>query len=419
MAISASDAPTVKLPPIRQIKSTSIADLLDAIQYLTLLYNPEIRGSCLIDKQICPLHFGARPRSPRSPRRSLDALKYHVDTELTVIRADSFERAYAMQWLTAVVSQAMYLEEDSEHVETLVQDAASLIAICAGAASAGIRSRIFTFSNALSSEKPEIKVRITDLPLDNQDYSTVGAQTWGGACLLADMITQSPPHFGLPAAGGRAPRILELGAGTGLVGLAVGKLLSSLGTTAEIVTTDFQPAVLKNLSKNIAANFLHPTSAESVSITSHFLEWSNPPTSATPPFDKPFDIIYGADIIYELEHALWIKTCVERFLRKPSLGSLEFHFPPETPTMASVLHPRFHLVLPLRATHSAESMTIEEVFPFAPSVCAGWDSSDSDASSAHDLTLAITAKEDIVCRDAVWSNDAREVEYIHYVISWI
>ncbi|KAI0344246.1 hypothetical protein BDW22DRAFT_1419267 [Trametopsis cervina] len=409
--------PTAQLPSIRTIKSSPVPDLLQAIHYLGLVYNPEIRGSHILDRRICPLNTYTRPGSPRSPRRRLATLKSRTDIDLSAVRADPFERAYAVRWLTALVSQATLLEDPSAEMDLAAQDAASLLAICAGAASAGNRQRVFVFSNASYIEYSDIKVRINDLSLDNQDYSSMGAQTWGGACLLADMIVQTPLDFGLTAHTGKQPRILELGAGTGLVGLTAAKLIESWGSTAQVVLTDFQPSVLRNLANNVAENFIALTTGD-ITISSHYLDWSNPPNPLVPPFEQQFDVIYGADIIYEIDHARWIKTCVEKFLRKPSLDSL-ISLPPSSPDANPVIYPRFHLVIPFRQTHTVESDTVETVFPFAPSVRAGWDSPPNDASNVAARTLAITAKELILCEDSVWSDARREIEYIHYIISWV
>ena len=131
MTITGLGPPTVQLPSIGKIKSGSLAELEDALQYLTLIYNPEIHGCNIIDRRSCPLRKGARPRSPCSPRRRLKPLRLHTEATLASIRADPFERTYAVRWLTALVSQAAFFEEDSLQVETLVQNAASLLAICA------------------------------------------------------------------------------------------------------------------------------------------------------------------------------------------------------------------------------------------------------------------------------------------------
>jgi hypothetical protein len=82
--------------------------------------------------------------------------------------------------------------------EDLVEEAAAILAMCAGTASAGVITRQFVFDRA---EEATITVGLTDVPLDNQDYGSVGAQTWGGACIMAEMIVENPLAFGLGAQG--------------------------------------------------------------------------------------------------------------------------------------------------------------------------------------------------------------------------
>lgn len=410
MTITGLGPPTAQLPSIGKIKSGSLAELEDALQYLILIYNPEIHGCNIIDRRSCPLRKGARPHSPCSPRRRLQPLRLHTEATLASIRADAFERTYAVRWLTALVSQAAFFEKDSAQIETLVQDAASLLAICAGPASAGTRSRTFVFTSSLFTELTSIKIHITDLPLNNQDYASVGAQTWGGACLLAEMITHAPQDFGLSSSNNHPLRILELGAGTGLVSLTVAQLLSVLDSPAQVVATDFHPAVLANLGKNIDDNLATPSS--SVAVSSHFLDWSNPPEPPNAPFDKPFDVILGADVVYELDHALWLKTCIEKSLRKPPFEELSLT---EISVTALDTYPRFHLVIPFRSTHTPEVENVEKVFPFAAPTRSR--RTQSVYGTDDDCTLVIIAKEMIVCEDVSWSSD-RHMDYIHYTISW-
>ncbi|PSR97722.1 hypothetical protein PHLCEN_2v4264 [Hermanssonia centrifuga] len=422
MALTSIQPPSTKLPPIKKIQASSIEDLTSAIAYLFLLYNPEIRGNRCIHRRACSLSSGGSTyvlhgEYPMTRRKSISA----GDLPLDAIRNDTFERAYAIRWLTALVSRSGSLVEEEADWEPVLQDAASLLALCAGAASAGARSRVFAFPNQLSPELDDFRIQLTELPLDNQDYASVGAQTWGGACLLADMIVNYPEEFGLVPTDRKKLRILELGAGTGLVSLAVAKLLQSHPQPypTDIIATDFHPVVLENLRNNIASNE-HPTSSL-VSVSAHFLDWSDFPSSSLeilPPFDEPFDVIYGADVVYELEHAKWIKTCVEALLRKPQSESFQSAVALSTTPNHAPADPRLYLVIPSRSTHAAESQTVEEIFPFAPAVRAGSDSPPDDISTLGRV-LAIISKDVVLCEDTVWSGRRREVEYLQYTISWV
>lgn len=396
MTITAT-APTSQLPPISRIHQYPPEDLSRSLRYLRQIYNQEVRGIRRIGRKPSPkavatLHGGAADTP-------------ETDRNLDTLRSDSFERSYAIRWLTALVAQSYRLldsagEDSTDTVqrEALIQDAASLLAICAGSASAGTVTRVFRFHDG----QIPIEVQLTDVPLENQDYSSVGAQTWGSACLLADMLVEDQHLFNLDEYGDGL-RALELGAGTGLAGLTLAKLLQARGTACSLVATDFHPSVLSNLRDNFTANF--PTTS-SVDVSVHALDWSKCSTTGqnAQPLDQPFDLILGADIIYEPEHARWIQGCVEKLLRRP-----------EKPhSRDEVSHPpaKFHLVIPLRPTHLLESSTVEEVFPPLTSL-----------SSHRDLsTLAVMSKDVIVCEahgDVRSRNGAADqVEYAHYIIGW-
>lgn len=394
--------PTTLLPPISKIASSSPELLLDALCYLRQVYTPDVRGSRRIKKVSADHDLSLGPQ---------------VDHFLpNDIQSDAYERAYAMRWLTALVSHASALELDSDDTESNVPSssqsapeptlasqydliltrASSILAISAGTSAAGTITRVFTFG----SDTGGIAVTFTDEPLDNQKYESVGAQTWGGACVLSELIVEQPSTFGLapgPRRNGTRLRLLELGAGTGLVSLTLGKLLESTEVEAEIVATDFFLSVLANLQNNITANSF--SSSSSVSVTSHFLNWSTFPNEDTslPPFDDAFDIVLGADIIYEASHAIWIKACLQKLLRRPT-GPLD--------DSQGV----FYLVIPLRPTHKAESQTIEEVFPNAVPISAF-------SSCTKGLELVILNKEVIVC-EARQGKKGEEVEYGYYKIGW-
>ena len=443
MTVTVVVLPTVRLPPIKTLKDTPVGLLHEAIQYLQSVYNPEIRSSRRIN------HDSAAPRTRRN----------HVATEPTTdagsndeamesIRNDTFEHAYAVRWLTALVAQKTTLrghddedghdvnlevevdasasaskpdkadratptEPDADAEEALVQSAAALLAVCAGTASAGTRTRTYALCG--------VRVRLTDVALRNDDFGSVGAQTWGSACVLAEMIAEAPDRFGLcctgdddsvlyhggddgPQAGAGIARVLELGAGTGLVSLTIGKILemsrehdSRRHAGSVVVASDFYPPALENLKLNIQRNFppkeddgADPApSARNLSVSGHFLDWeeaADPTRALQAPFDEPFDEVFGADIVYELEHAMWIKACLKRVLR---------------------LTGRFHLVIPLREKFARESATVGRIFPHVE---------DTHRGTEVGPTLCITQRENITCE--AWPDGKGEVEYVHYTIQW-
>ncbi|KAG1811972.1 hypothetical protein EV424DRAFT_1419077 [Suillus variegatus] len=393
--------PTTYLPPIAKIASFSVAQLLDALTYLQSLYHPEVRGS-----------RRKRVQVPVSNGEQNLRLRHEDDSELQAIRSDAFERSYSIRWLTTLIAQLEVWQDLSHseevslddlgtpeptlaYTEIIVQQAASLLAICAGVAAAGIITRNFVFGSTDGQRR--VEAQLTDIPLDNNDYGSVGAQTWGGACILAEMIVEDPERFGLYSSShspeSRRLNVLELGAGTGLVSLVVMKLLDTLLSfnhrEVHVVATDFHPSVLANLRSNVDANVssTHNQMISTHSITTHFLDWSLFSTTPRPDcLSYPFDVVLGADIIYEAQHAVWIKGLT---------------IPPAA----------FHLVIPLRPTHTFESNTVESVFLQA-----------CDVDPKGDADLVILSKEYITC-DAYGDYTRgqgldEDVEYVYYKIGW-
>jgi len=401
--------PTARLPPIKALNDTPVGLLHEAIRYLQSVYNPEIRSSRRIN------HDSAQRRTHSATGPTNDAGP-NDEATMESIRAAAFEHAYAVRWLTALVAQktnkvTAVVDDGAEpDAEALVQSAAALLAVCAGAASAGTRTRTYVLCG--------VRVQLTDVALRNDDFGSVGAQTWGSACVLAELIAEAPARFGLCCTGedasvlcdgGGGPqvrgaattRVLELGAGTGLVSLTIARILENSRERDScrpeiVVASDFYPTALENLRLNIQRNFppgeddgADFAPAHNLSISAHFLDWEDaaePTRSLQAPFDEPFDEVFGADIVYELEHAMWIKACLRRVLH---------------------LTGRFHLVIPLRERFARESATVERVFPRAD---------DTHRAMEVGPTLCITQKEDITCE--AWPDGKGEVEYVHYTIQW-
>ncbi|KAJ4481696.1 hypothetical protein C8J55DRAFT_535885 [Lentinula edodes] len=417
--LSSTVPPTSYLPPIKSLSlSTETRILHQCIAYLRQIYVPSVRGS--------------RRKKTKPPSNLTELHSPSSSSPLATIRKDSFERAYALRWLSALTR----LESDSADSPDLadIQDeAAALLAICAGTASAGTVRRHFEFDSG------RIQITLSDVPLStnasNGDYfGSVGAQTWGGACVLAEEIADNtavffPDPADVKDVSERTFRVLELGAGTGLVSLVAGKaaMLKIPGCKMDIIATDYYPSVLDNLKANIKANF--PGPSPSLTISSQFLDWSSfsSPSDITSGADTSspiglFDVIFGADIIYEPLHASWIRKVVRNTLRKPS--SSEKDCPDRNNNNNNGQGGVFHLVIPLRPTFVAESNTIEQEFRFAG---PGLDKVKND--------LVILSREIIVCdaeeeeeddidqysvSDDV-GNEAGEgniVRYAYYIIGW-
>ncbi|KAI8139542.1 putative methyltransferase-domain-containing protein [Fennellomyces sp. T-0311] len=142
----------------------------------------------------------------------------------------------------------------------------------------------------------------------------IGFKTWGAAPLLAKKLIQQNLIPDLPNR-----TILELGTGTGLVGLCCGKL----GAT-NIFLTDYHESVLTNVAINVQLN----NSCATVSKLDFIQVAQNQEPSWQ---DRKFDIVIASDLLYEMEHAEYLPVAVDMLMEN------EFYF-----------------MIPLRPTHTAE-----------------------------------------------------------------
>jgi hypothetical protein len=122
------------------------------------------------------------------------------------------------------------------------------------------------FPSWCSGAQP-VEVELNDAPLVSEDHTSVGLQSWASSILLAERLCANPGKFSLDlTTRGRGLRLLELGAGTGLLSITVAKILASgqvrtPGLPPIIVATDFHPDVLANLQRNVDDNAEHKASS--------------------------------------------------------------------------------------------------------------------------------------------------------------
>jgi hypothetical protein len=172
---------------------------------------------------------------------------------------------------------------------------------------------------------------------------------------------------------------------------------------ATVFATDFHPTILKNLDFNVATNFSN--GANRIIRTSH-LDWSAfvPPGPSSELLGHlgSFDVIIGADIIYEVQHALWIKATLQHLLRRP----VENNAGSESSDV-----PACHLLIPLRATHQNESRTVQQVF--------GLTLGENRIEESLDLRIVET--EIMHLEDCHLTNRSyhKGVDYQYFKIAWV
>ncbi|KAF7553294.1 hypothetical protein G7046_g7134 [Stylonectria norvegica] len=237
-----------------------------------------------------------------------------------------FERNFAERWLTGFLARADELpchnSEDSR--QPLINQAACVLEYLNAGRGKKIEeeagslefTRKFSFKlshPAQSKNETDIDIQITDglAGTDSTDCHDVGLQSWGGSIVFSELICAFPARFGFSQSRlNPSSRIVELGAGTGLVSIVIRNILSHLGiSVAAVIATDYHPGVLSNLRSNIATNF--PSHA-ALPIETCLLDWSAP--SLQPPLDIPADILVATDVVYAPEHAVWLRDCATQLL---------------------------------------------------------------------------------------------------------
>lgn len=329
--------------------------------------------------------------------------------------------------------EAMREEEEEEIARRVgvIEDASALLAAFAGSASKPTaRSVVFGLPRGSETARP-IVVHLQDAASTflTEDHTSVGLRTWGASKVFAERLVERPESLGLdvmvrstiPSDRRRALRILELGAGTGLISLVLAKLLPR--DAAQIFASDFHPQVLDNLRTNMARNFdgddnegdgdgdggATPPMAVSLDWRELHDRQQCPDAEAPPlrpPFDTPFDVIIGADVVYEPSHALWIKSTVQQLLRRPTS-------PTGSRDSTSQLPSAFHLVMPVRPTHDEETSSVPALFPMKDAVLR-----ERSEGGSRGLVLAIHQTEEVM-GVAETGRDGDAVHYLMYHIGWI
>lgn len=259
----------------------------------------------------------------------------NLEELLETLRNDPIEKDFAIKWLIGFISRSEQwveavpghganVEEEREGRIRTIDEATQLLALFADTQTDGVLTRNFTFSLP-RNYGGTLAVELDDESYEH-DHEGVGLQTWGSATVLANCICAQPEEYLPISSDNRTFKLLELGAGTGLLSIVVTKLLCNMIArckTFEVVASDFHPEVLENLRRNTIRNFKEMPRR----ICVKYLDWSEPPLEL---FGQ-FDIILAADVIYDPRHSHWIKSCVEKMLRRTA-DSAMWLIIPQRPT---------------------------------------------------------------------------------------
>ncbi|CAF3582755.1 hypothetical protein FGSG_05835 [Fusarium graminearum PH-1] len=307
--------PSSSLPPLFTLAKQAESDIFNALHYLATIYCPlSFPVSIELDET---KHVVAEPVDSGYTSGNEDDEPAPTPTS---IRADPYEKSFTERWLTGFLSRAEGLEIfTSEESSQRALDQAAYIfeSLFASTLDEDDQNspflRQFSFdTNDSQGDKKNISVQLNDglAGTNDSDFEDVGLQSWGASIVFSDMLCATPERFGLTDLSLTTHnRIIELGAGTGLVSLVLGKLIPTLGVTdSRIIATDYHPSVLENLQSNIDINHFDDSSVVETSC----LDWAD--FSLDAPFDVPAGMLFATDVVYAPEHARWLRDCATQLL---------------------------------------------------------------------------------------------------------
>lgn len=268
------------------------------------------------------LHVHDLPQLYTKPRYSvliatLDDLRkssYSFDSDKGDDRKRTVvDEAGVPRYLTNIISSSLDWLND-EQQEVVLQLASQRLAERSGRNAAPSMTRPFRIREDL----------VIYLHEPSLTEDSLGLKTWTSSLLLARRLAEMEKY--LPPT---TSTVLELGAGTGLVGLAAAHIWT--GRVSQVMLTDL-PQIVPNVQRNIDAMTAGRVHSEHMScqIESCVLDWSN---NHEP--DVLHDIIVAADPIYDSAHPRMLVDTVHRHIAK-SAGA------------------RFMLELPIREGYAKE-----------------------------------------------------------------
>jgi hypothetical protein len=174
-------------------------------------------------------------------------------------------------------------------------------------------------------KSPQLSVD-TSLVIREMDHSDAGLgyKTWGSAAVMTKLILHSKINVcRFRSTCDSVHNVIELGCGTGLVGLSCASILSSTvpnNIHVNVILTDFQDKVLDNAKFNISSNFKKECS---IGIQTMRLDWFS---------FRSCDIdirnvatVLGSDVVYSKEQAMALPKVLKWLLEGSEHDSVECH----------------------------------------------------------------------------------------------
>ncbi|KAG9188411.1 D-xylulose reductase [Alternaria panax] len=223
------------------------------------------------------------------------------------------------RYLTTIISSGLQWIQDDEVKERIWDQASARLSERSGRSAMSTMERTFHIPTASGS----FELRIHEPAMTGDD---LGLKTWAASYLLAKRLMTF--HL-VPPDTQERPQVLELGSGTGLVGLAMA------GLGADVVLTD-----LPNICPNLAHNAQHNREVIGLNggtIRTAMLDWTHPTLCEPLPDDNStvenviipakFPLILAADSLYSPDHPRMLVDTISAWLSPDDNARVIIEFP--------------------------------------------------------------------------------------------
>ncbi|KAI6086692.1 putative methyltransferase-domain-containing protein [Hypoxylon rubiginosum] len=234
--------------------------------------------------------------NPGTPRRVI---------EESYQNAAQSRREVAAYLYSIIKSNLGWIQNDDEK-EALWEEASRRLSERCGRAAMGEITRRWPFESQASAS---FELIIREPPITGD---CLGLKTWGSSYLLAQSLDNisrgSLSHLVTLGQPNQSFDVLELGAGTGLLGMAAAAIWQ-----ANVVLTDL-PSIVPNLAYNIEAN---RSSIEALggAVDSAALTWGSEIDNAERFSNKKqFKIVLAADSLYDDDHPELLASAIDAHL---------------------------------------------------------------------------------------------------------
>lgn len=225
---------------------------------------------------------------------ALDLLKIQPGTFSTSAiprRTYKVDPSGVPRYLTSIIASSLSWLSDEEARERIWDQASARLSERSGRSAMPSMHRSFYIN-------PQLTIKLFE-PSLTEDH--LGLKTWTSSLLLAKRLPTLRSHF--PSG---CPTILELGSGTGLVGIAAACLWN-----VDVVLTDLSD-IVPNLQRNVETNS-HLFTGQARHLRARPLDWSDP-LDCPEDVAARFTVILAADPIYSPDHPGFLVDAVTRWL---------------------------------------------------------------------------------------------------------